>query len=159
MSRVLEPNPFGYLGYSARIMHEKLKLMLKKGRIDGIAESGEAEEKNPLLVPWGVHRDCMDLFQPMLEEITAFHSGRSLEFWRFVRTINKEIEKAGTQSDGNYDILMRAWFSKACAFIEHIPLEKRVTKKLMPWEKEFLPELCKFFEILYQFCDSRDYEI
>ncbi|MBI5004707.1 MAG: hypothetical protein HZC04_00765 [Candidatus Lloydbacteria bacterium] len=153
--------------YGAVCIRDAIQHMLETEKICAVSKSGEKPAFGE--IPRGLYRDLLKFFPPIIMhfERIAHPEFRTkipppsvgvlesaIRFGKIIGRVNPRIgllrEASNGQTASAREIVV--WCSKAHALLEHIPPEKRLAygENLMPWEKDFLPELAKFFEIFHR---------
>lgn len=153
--------------YGAVCIRDAIQRMLETEKICAVSKRGEKPTFGE--IPQGLYRDLLRLFPPIIMhfERIAYPKSRTkipppnvdvlepaTRFGKIISRVNPVIgllrEPHGDNAASARELVV--WCSKAHTLLEHIPLEKRLAygENLMPLEKDFLPELAKFFEILHQ---------
>lgn len=151
--------------YGASSIKDAIQRMIVTKKIGTISKDGEQPSQGE--IPRGLYLDLLEFFPPSIShfERDAYPESRAriapdldvsksaMQFGEIICLVHPTIKLLRESSDRTaFARELMVWCAKAHACIEHFPLEKRLAcgESLMPWEKDFLPELAKFFEIFYE---------
>lgn len=166
--RILSPNTVvpSVLGlYGIRRIEDVIKHAVETETICTISISGETPSFGE--IPDELYRDLLAFFPPIIKHFEKIAHPKprlrmtpdvdvSKSIMRFEEIICRVhptigfMKESGERAAAAQELMV--WCAKAHAWLEHIPPEKRLGcgNALMPWEKDFLPQLAKFFEIFHQ---------
>lgn len=158
-----KPTVLGAFGASA--IRDAIKRAIETGIVCTISRAGEHPSQGE--IPYGLYLDLLEFFPPAIShfERIVHPESRSriapdLKVFALANLCQEIICRAHpairvlkeSKDRTAFTRELMVWCAKAHAFLEHVPPEKRLAcgDNLMQWEKDFLPELGKFFEILYE---------
>ncbi|MBI2046462.1 MAG: hypothetical protein HYT28_03530 [Parcubacteria group bacterium] len=158
--------------YGSFCAYQAIERMLETGKIISIVKSDErSSDPQDTQLKYGVYLALLEFFPPLIMywhnaiypkqtdiSFDLFAIGALAERCRdIIGLVNKHVRVCGKQTEtkkgqvNQHVKALIAWCAKAHAILEHLPPEKRFgNENLTEQQKQFLPELKRFFEIFFK---------